>query len=112
MPRHISGNRERLDHYRVFIWNSVRNNPGIFCRYDGILTKASVAMNAQHHQRGTDIGFAHGARIAVSAADHRVNRDALAHAGRVNSLTNGINLTKKFMANHAWVSGQTDYARR
>ena len=66
-----------------------------------MFTKTAVTVYAQYHQRGADVRFPDGARIAVPAADHRVDGDALAQAGAVDTLAHGVDHAEKLMADHA-----------
>jgi hypothetical protein len=42
----------------------------------------------------------------MAAADHRVNGNAFADAGRINTFTHGINAAKEFMADDARIAGK------
>jgi len=72
----------------------------------GVFAEPAVAVDAEHHKRGADIRPADGARIAVAAADHRIDADPLANPLRADALAHGVNDAEKLVADDSRVSGE------
>ncbi|MNZ99285.1 hypothetical protein D3C78_1186040 [compost metagenome] len=103
MPGDIGRDSERLHHHRMFIFNRIGNVPRIFRRYDGVFTESPIAMHTQYHQRSAHVWLTDRTRIALAAANDRINGYTLTEARLINTLAHRINHAEKFMADHAWI---------
>ena len=102
----IGANGEGFDHGGMAIADAVRDAVGIARRSAGVVAESPVAVHANYLQLGADVRAANRARVAMPAADDRIDRNAFPDALWIDIAPHLVNDAKKLMPDDARVASE------